>query len=92
MTEQVIKDKGGMGLTVETENKKKDLSFFREQIHKENMDRLQRLEDAVVLMKRQGDFVTAQMEKLEERVGGWEQGAKGNRVGIKAIKKVRRRL
>jgi general secretion pathway protein A len=75
--EQVIKDKGGMGLTVETENNKKDFSFCREQIHEENLDRLQRLEDAVVLMKRQGDCVAALMEKLEEKVNGFQESLDG---------------
>ena len=66
--EQVIKDKGGMGLTVKTENKKSAFLFYNEQTHEENLDRLLRLEDAVALMKRQGDYVAAQMEKLENKV------------------------
>ena len=66
--EQVIKDKGGMGLTVKTENKKSAFLFYNEQTHEENLDRLLRLEDAVALMKRQGDYVAAQMEKLEKKV------------------------
>jgi len=55
--EQVIKDKGDMGLNVETGNKKGAFSFCYEKTHEENIDRLQRLEDAVVLMKRQVDYV-----------------------------------
>jgi hypothetical protein len=35
--------------------------------------RMQRFEDAVVLMKRQVDYVAAQMEKLEEKVKGFQE-------------------
>jgi type II secretory pathway predicted ATPase ExeA len=75
--EQVIKDKGGMGLTVETENKKGAFSFCNEQTHEENLDRLLRLEDAVVLMKRQADYVVVQMEKLENNVKEFQENLDG---------------
>ena len=75
--EQVIKDKGGMGLTVETENKKGAFSFCNEQTHEENIDRLLRLEDAVVLMKRQADYVVVQMEKLENNVKEFQENLDG---------------
>jgi general secretion pathway protein A len=72
--EQVIKDKGGMGLTDETDgNNKAGFSFHDKQGHEENTDRLQRLEDAAVLMKRQVDYVAAQMEKLEGKVKGFQE-------------------
>jgi general secretion pathway protein A len=72
--EQVIKDKGGMGLTNETDkNKTGAFSFYDEQIHEETADRLQRLEDAVVLMKRQVDYVAAQTERMEKNVKGFQE-------------------
>ena len=72
--EQVIQDKGGMGLTNETDEFKKGaFSFYDEKTREENMDRLQRLEDAIILMKRQVDYVSAQMEKLEETVKGFQE-------------------
>ena len=75
--EQVINDKGGMGLTVETKNKKTDFPFCWEQIHEEKMDRLQRLVVAVIIMKRQVDQVAAQMEKLEEKVNAFQENPDG---------------
>jgi general secretion pathway protein A len=72
--EQVIKDKGGMGLTDETgEFKKSAFLFYDEKIQEEDTDRLKRLEDVVVLMKRQVDYVSAQMEKLEAKVEGFQE-------------------
>ena len=72
--EQVIIDKGGMGLASETdENPKGAFSFYDEQTREENTDRMQRLEDAVVLMKRQVDYVSSQMEKLEKDVKGFQE-------------------
>ena len=75
--EQVIKDKGGMGLNTENKNKMGPFSFCFEQIHEENMQRLQSLEDAVVLMKRQVDYVAGQMTKLEEKVKGFQENLDG---------------
>jgi len=74
--EQVIKDKGGMGLS--TENKNGPFSFYDEDgATGVNGDRLQKLEDAVVLMKRQVDYVATQMEKLEEKVKGFQENLDG---------------
>jgi general secretion pathway protein A len=76
--EQVIKDKGGMGLTVLTENKKVAFSFNDEQIDEEDMDRFQRLENTVLLMKRQVDYVEGQMAKLEEKIKGFQENLNGS--------------
>jgi len=73
--EQVVKDKGGMGLY--NENKMGPFSFSYEHIHKENMDRLQKLEEAVVLMKRQVDYVAGQMDKIEDKVIGFQDNLDG---------------
>jgi type II secretory pathway predicted ATPase ExeA len=75
--EQVIKDKGGMGLHVETENKDHAFSFCNEKIHKEDMDRIQRLEDAFVLMKRQVDYVVKETAKFEEKVKDFQESLDG---------------
>ena len=76
--EQVIKDKGGMGLNTETDNKNGPFSFYDEDgvpgIYDE---RLQKLEGAVVLMKRQVDYVASQMEKVEENVKGFQENLDG---------------
>jgi general secretion pathway protein A len=72
--EQVIKDKGGMGLAEKTdESNKSSFSFYDEKGHEENADRLKKLEDAVVLMKRQMDYLSTQMRKLEEHVIGFQK-------------------
>jgi general secretion pathway protein A len=72
--EQVIKDKGGMGLAVETdENKNGAFSFCDGHIFEENTARLQKLENAVVLMKRQMDYVSSLAEKQEEKVKGFQE-------------------
>jgi general secretion pathway protein A len=72
--EQVIKDKGGMGLSTGNEKKMSPFSFYDEHgVAGVYEDRLQRLEDAVVLMKRQVDYVAAQMTKLEEKVNGFQE-------------------
>ena len=75
--DQVIKDKGGMGLNTENKSKMGPFSFCYEKIFEENMDRLQRLEDAVLLMKRQVDYVAAQMETLEEKAKGFQDSLDG---------------
>ena len=72
--EQVIKDKGGMGLTEKTdENNKSSFSFYDEKGHKENTGRLQKLEDAISPMKRQINNLSTRMEKLEEHVIGFQK-------------------
>jgi len=75
--EQVIKDKGGMGLHVETENKDHAFSFCNEQLQKESMDRLQRLEDAFVLMKRQVDYVVQKTAGFEENIKDFQENLDG---------------
>jgi len=76
--EQVIKDKGGMGLNTENENKKRPFSFYDEHgATGVNENRLQKLEDAVVLITRQVDHIAAQMEKLEEKVKGFQESLDG---------------
>jgi general secretion pathway protein A len=76
--EQVIKDKGGMGLNTENKNKTGPFSFYDgDGTAGVNEDRLQRLEDAVVLMKRQVDYVAGQMEKLEENAKGFQDNLDG---------------
>ena len=71
--EQVIKDKGGMGLHVEDENNNAAFSFC----HEESMARLQKLEDAVVLMKRKVDYVVAQMTNIEDKEKGFQENLDG---------------
>ena len=76
--EQVIKDKGGMGLSTEKENRAGSFSFCdAHETYGMYEDRLQKLEDAVVLMKRQVDYVATQMEKLEEKVKGFQENLDG---------------
>jgi general secretion pathway protein A len=75
--EQVIKDKGGMGLHAEPENKEHAFSFCPDQFDKENMDRLQRLEEAFVLMKRQVDYVVKETAKFDEKVKGFQGNLDG---------------
>lgn len=75
--EQVINDKGGMGLSVEIENEKTDFSLCSEPIDKEKMDHIERLVESVIIMKRQVDQVAAQMEKLEEKVNAFQENLDG---------------
>jgi len=67
-----------MGLSTEKENSE---GYFSLCDAHENYgmyeDRLQKLEDAVVLMKRQVDYVATQMEKLEEKVKGFQENLDG---------------
>jgi len=77
--EQVINDKGGMGLNAEKENKKDPFSFYdKHGVAGVNEDRLQRMEDAVVIMKRQVDYVAAQMTKFEEKIKGFQENLDGS--------------
>lgn len=67
--QQVIADKGGMGLHVEKMDSTGSFSFCNTsdtiQLWE---DRYQRLEDAVILIKRQVDFAVMQTEKLDEKI------------------------
>ena len=75
--EQVIKDKGGMGLFFEHGQNKSAFTFSYEHNHKENTDRVQKLEYVVTLMKRQMDYIASQMEKIEEKVKGFQENLDG---------------
>ncbi len=76
--EQVIRDKGGMGLNTGDEHKKDPFSFYDEHgVAGVNEDRLQKLEDAVVFMKHQLDYVAAQMITLEENIKGFQKNLNG---------------
>jgi len=66
-----------MGLNIETENKKGAFSFCSEQVCKENMAQFQRLEDAVVLMKRQVDYVVKETAKFDEKIKGFQESLDG---------------
>lgn len=70
--EQVILDKGGMGINVETDNKKGPFSFYDEQeLGKGDGERVQKLEDSVELLKMQVDFLAKGMEDLKENTEGY---------------------
>lgn len=66
---QVILDKGGLGLQTEQEHKPNLFSFSDSQqalgLYEE---RFQKLEDVIMLMKRQVDYVVTQTDKQEENV------------------------
>jgi general secretion pathway protein A len=66
--QQVIKDKGGMGLTAETDNKKGPFPLCAEpEVEKGDGVRVQKLEDSVQLLKMQVDFLAKEMEHLKEK-------------------------
>ncbi len=68
--EQVISDKGGMGISAETENKESSSSSYVElEAGKADWARLQRLEDAVRLLQIQMD---SQVKELEQRSEGFK--------------------
>ena len=68
--EQVISDKGGMGIRTETENKESSSSSYVElEAGKADWARLQRLEDAVRLLQIQMD---SQVKELEQRSEGFK--------------------
>ena len=48
-----------------------------EQVHEENMDIVQRLEDAVLLMKRQVDYVVKETAKFDEKIKGFQESLDG---------------
>lgn len=68
--EQVIKDRGGIGLTVETETQKDAVSPGYEQVREEKMDRLQKVEDELALMKRRVEHVTQETARIEAEIKG----------------------
>jgi len=72
--EQVIKDKGGMGLNVETDNKKIPFSFYADQdVGEADWEKLVRLNDAVQLLQRQVDHLVDMMEDLKEKTGDFTE-------------------
>jgi general secretion pathway protein A len=77
--EQVIKDKGGMG--IHTENKHKAGSFSLSDSHEAfgmYEDRLQKLEDVIVLMKRKMNYIVKHMVKLEDNIKGVQDSLNGS--------------
>jgi len=64
VVEQVIKDRGSMGLNAKTKNKKGPFSIYTEQ---KDRERLERLEDAVPLLQKQIDSLIDTMENLENK-------------------------
>jgi len=77
--EQVIKDKGGVGTNTETDNGMGPFSFHDEHETDDfKGNRMKRLEDVVVLMKRQVDYVEGQMAKLEEKTKGFQTNLDGS--------------
>jgi general secretion pathway protein A len=76
--EQVIKDKGGLGLNTENEKQMSSFSLYDEHgVPEANEDRLQRLEDVVLLMKRHVDYSLAQMKKLDEKIKVFQENLDG---------------
>ena len=70
--EQVIKDKGGIGLNDEMDNKKGPFSIYDEQrLGEADWEKLQRLEDSVELLERQVDSLVDMMEDLKEKTGNF---------------------
>jgi general secretion pathway protein A len=75
--DQVIKDKGGMGINIETENENVPDSFYSEPVDEGNKDRSQRLEDGFDLVKRQVDYLARGMTKLEEKMKALQDNLDG---------------
>ena len=66
--EQVIMDKGGMGLNAENKNQKGPFSLYEKQdVGKADGERMQKLEDSVQLLKMQVDFLAKGMVELKEK-------------------------
>lgn len=64
--QQVIKDKGGMGLNAETDNKKGPFPLYAEpEVGKADGERMQKLGDSVQLLKMQVDFLAKGMVALK---------------------------
>ena len=69
--EQVIKDKGGMGIIDEEKNMgSMPSSSFEPEVNRENGNRLQRLENAVESMQRKVDSLIEVIQKREEGLKG----------------------
>ena len=67
--EQVIKDKGGMGINSETKNKEHSFfNFVEQESGADNGNRLQKLEDQFKLLHPQVDFLIEKMERMEEKI------------------------
>ena len=70
--EQVIKDKGGMGLNTEDENQKGPFSHYgKQEVGDADGEKMQRLEDSVLLLQRQVDSLVDMMEDLKEKTGNF---------------------
>jgi len=71
VVEQVLKDKGGMGFNIENKNQSGPFSFYGEHdVAKVNDDKVQRLGNAILLLKRHVDYVATKVEKLEKNIDG----------------------
>jgi len=70
--QQVIKDKGGMGLNAGADDKKDPVSFYSEpEAGGSDGERLQKLEDSLQFLKMQVDFLATAMEDLKEKTGNF---------------------
>ena len=70
--EQVIKDKGGMGINTETE-RDSFFGFDEPGTETANGERLQKLEDLFKLLQPQVDFLVEKMEGLEEKIDTFKE-------------------
>jgi general secretion pathway protein A len=79
--EQVIKDKGGMGIhevsAPQTSSRQMRTPHTYSQALIVHLDRLELLENALVAIKRQLDYISAQMEKLEKIFKGFPESLNG---------------
>ena len=67
--EEVIKDKGGMGITTETENKKETFSFYGENKEiEEDENKLKRPGNITTVLQRQVNFLEDKVKDLEEKI------------------------
>ena len=65
--QQVIKDKGGMGLAAETNNKEGPSPFYAKQEgNHENGESMERLKDSLQFLKMQVDFLAKEMVDLKK--------------------------
>jgi len=69
VVEEVIKDKGGMGITTETENKKETFSFYGENKEiEEDENKLKRPGNITTVLQRQVNFLEDKVKDLEEKI------------------------